>query len=149
MTVLVSLALASAASAQPAASDDWQVTVAPYFMAAAISGTTGVRGVEADIDARIFDHLKFGGMGLVAARKGNWGLGTDFIFLALGATSDCPSHGRGLQSGGVGLLWPAPPECRGRSQFRPSGQRPRRQPHLQGGVGGAGGHRAVSEQVVG
>ena len=92
-TVLVGLALASPASAQPAASETWQTTIAPYLMGAGISGTTGVRGVEAEIDASasdILDNLDFGAMGIVAARKGNWGVGTDLIYLALDPTADRP-----------------------------------------------------------
>jgi opacity protein-like surface antigen len=92
--VLVCLALASPAVAQPPASDAWQVSVTPYLMGAAISGTAGARGVEAEIDlpaSDVFSHLEFGFMGSVAARKGDWGIGTDLIFMALGATADRPA----------------------------------------------------------
>ena len=70
-------------------SDEWDVFVAPYLMGAAMSGTTAVRGVEVDIDmsaSDIFSKLQFGAMGLGIARKGNWGLGGDFIWMALGTT---------------------------------------------------------------
>jgi hypothetical protein len=70
-------------------SDKWDVTVAPYFMGAAMSGTTAVRGREVDVDVSasdIFSNLQFGAMGLVVARKGNWGFGADAIWMALGAT---------------------------------------------------------------
>jgi opacity protein-like surface antigen len=92
--VLVCLALASPVVAQQPASDAWQVTVTTYLMGAAISGTTGVRGVEAQVDlsaSDVFSNLEFGAMGIVAARKGNWGIGTDVIFMALGATADRPA----------------------------------------------------------
>jgi opacity protein-like surface antigen len=92
--VLVCLALASPVVAQQPPSDTWQVTVAPYLMGAAISGTTRVRGVEAQIDlpaSDVFSNLEFGAMGIVAARKGNWGIGSDVIFMALGATADRPA----------------------------------------------------------
>ena len=92
--VLVCLALASPAIAQQPASDAWQVTVTPYLMGAAIGGTAGARGVEAGIDlpaSDVFSHLEFGFMGIVAARKGDWGVGTDLIFMALGATADRPA----------------------------------------------------------
>ena len=91
--VVVCLALTSPVVAQQPASE-WQVTVTPYLMGAAISGTTGVRGVESEIDlsaSDIFSHLEFGAMGIVAARKGNWGVGIDVIFMALGATADRPA----------------------------------------------------------
>jgi hypothetical protein len=70
-------------------SDKWEVTVAPYFMGAGMSGTTTVRGRDVDVDVSasdIFSNLQFGAMGLVVARKGNWGLGGDAIWMALGTT---------------------------------------------------------------
>ena len=72
-----------------APSDEWDVTVAPYFMGAAMSGDTAVRGREVDVDVSasdIFSNLQFGAMGLVVARKGNWGVGGDAIWMALGTT---------------------------------------------------------------
>ena len=38
----------------------------------------------------IFDNLQFGAMGLVIARKGNWGVGGDAIWMALGANGTAP-----------------------------------------------------------
>lgn len=70
-------------------SDEWDVTVAPYFMGAAMSGTAAVRGREVDVDVSasdIFSNLQFGAMGLVVARKGHWGIGGDAIWMALGTT---------------------------------------------------------------
>lgn len=78
----------TAASAQPA-QDKWDVTVAPYLMGAAMSGATTVRGREVDVDVSasdIFSNLQFGAMGLLVARKGNWGVGSDLIWMALGTT---------------------------------------------------------------
>jgi hypothetical protein len=72
-----------------APSDKWDVVVAPYLMGASMSGTTTVRGVEVDVDvpaSEIFSSLQFGAMGIVTARKGNWGLGSDLIWMALGTT---------------------------------------------------------------
>ncbi len=85
---LVVFTAATPAAAQ-AQSDKWEVTVAPYFMGAAMSGATTVRGREVNVDVSasdIFSNLQFGAMGLVVARKGNWGLGGDAIWMALGAT---------------------------------------------------------------
>ena len=76
-------------AAAQAPSDEWEVTVAPYFMGAAMSGTTTVRGRAVDVDVSasdIFSNLQFGAMGFVVARKGNWGLGADAIWMALGTT---------------------------------------------------------------
>ena len=72
-----------------APSDEWDFTVAPYFMGASMSGTTAVRGREVDLEmsaSDIFSNLQFGAMGLVVARKGKWGLGGDAIWMALGTT---------------------------------------------------------------
>jgi hypothetical protein len=87
------LAVLLAASVGPAhaqtASDEWQVLVAPYLMGAAMSGTAAVRGAEVDVDlsaSDIFSNLQFGAMGLVVARKGSWGVGSDLIWMALGTT---------------------------------------------------------------
>ncbi len=69
--------------------DDWDVTFAPYLMGAAMSGTTTLRGHEVKIDASasdIIDNLELGFMGMVMARKGNWGFGADAIWMALGTT---------------------------------------------------------------
>jgi hypothetical protein len=87
------VALVTAGASTPAfaqaPSDTWDVTVAPYFMGPAMSGTTTVRGREVDVDVSasdIFSNLQFGAMGLVVARKGSWGLGGDAIWMALGTT---------------------------------------------------------------
>jgi hypothetical protein len=76
-------------AAAQAPSDEWDFTVAPYFMGAAMSGTTAVRGREVTVDVSasdIFSNLQFGAMGLVVARKGKWGIGGDAIWMALGTT---------------------------------------------------------------
>jgi hypothetical protein len=76
-------------AAAQAPSDKWDVVVEPYFMGASMSGTTAVRGREVDVDVSasdIFSNLQFGAMGLVVARKGNWGFGADAIWMALGTT---------------------------------------------------------------
>ena len=88
---VVALAIAGTpapAAAQPAP-DEWNVLVAPYLMGAAMSGTSTVRGVDVDVDlsaSDIFSNLQFGAMGIVVARKGVWGFGSDLIWMALGTT---------------------------------------------------------------
>jgi hypothetical protein len=87
--VLLVTAGASAPAFAQAPSDGWDVTVAPYFMGAAMSGSTTVRGREVEVDVSasdIFSNLQFGAMGLVVARKGKWGLGADAIWMSLGTT---------------------------------------------------------------
>ena len=84
--VLVSTAAPAFAQSAPA---DWEVVLSPYMMGAAMSGTTTVRGRVADVDVSasdIFSNLQFGVMGMGAARKGNWGVGGDAIYMALGTT---------------------------------------------------------------
>jgi hypothetical protein len=86
LTVLT--ASVTPAHAQPA-NDEWQVFAAPYLMGAAMSGATTVRGAELDLDlsaSDIFSNLQFGAMGLMVARRGGWGVGTDLIWMALGTT---------------------------------------------------------------
>ena len=77
------------ASGAQQSGDKWDVFVAPYLLGAAMSGTTTVRGDDVDVDlsvSDIFSNLQFGAMGMVVARKGNWGFGTDLIWMALGTT---------------------------------------------------------------
>lgn len=87
------VALVTAGTPAPAvaqsAPDEWNVLVAPYLMGAAMSGTSTVRGVDVDVDlsaSDIFSNLQFGAMGIVVARKGVWGFGSDLIWMALGTT---------------------------------------------------------------
>lgn len=94
VVVCVLLGAAVVPAGAQSAPDRWQVTVAPYLLGAALGGTVGVRGLDAEIDvpaSDIFSHLEFGVMGAVAARKGAWGVGTDVMYVALGATADRPS----------------------------------------------------------
>jgi hypothetical protein len=87
------LARPAPAGAQAPTGDAWRVVVAPYLMGAAMSGTTAVAGQELDVDmsaSDIFSNLQFGAMGLVVARKGNWGVGGDAIWMSLGANGTAP-----------------------------------------------------------
>jgi hypothetical protein len=91
--MLLTVIAASPAAAQAPAGDSWKITVAPYFLGASMNGTTTVKGQELDVDmafSDILDHLKFGAMGLVVARKGNWGFGGDAIWMSLGANGTSP-----------------------------------------------------------
>jgi hypothetical protein len=91
--LLLTLIAASPAAAQAPAPDAWRVTVAPYFMGASMNGTTTVKGQEVTVDmsaSDIFSNLQFGAMGIVAARKGNWGVAGDAIWMALGANGTAP-----------------------------------------------------------
>jgi len=90
---LTLFALLATGACMPAAAqtpdDQWHVVVVPYLMGAAITGTATVlnRDVDVDVSASdIFSNLQFGAMGMVTARKGNWGVGGDAIWMALGMT---------------------------------------------------------------
>jgi len=77
----------------PPKGDDWEFAFAPYLMGAALDGTSVVRGREAEVDisaSDIFSNLDFGFMGMFAARKGNWGVSTDFVFMDLSVESQRP-----------------------------------------------------------
>jgi opacity protein-like surface antigen len=76
-------------AAAQTAGEEWDVVIAPYILGASMSGSTTVRGREVDVDVSmsdIFSNLQFGAMGLVVAKKGNWGFGADAIWMALGRT---------------------------------------------------------------
>lgn len=58
-----------------------------------MNGTSIVAGQEVDVDlsmSDIFSNLQFGAMGAVVARKGNWGVGGDAIWMSLGANGTAP-----------------------------------------------------------
>lgn len=96
--VLAALTLAGAASARaqsasPSSDEGWQFTVAPYLMGASLDGTVSVNGREAEADVSandVFDHMDAGFMGMFAARKGNWGLVADVVFVKLDVPSEMP-----------------------------------------------------------
>jgi hypothetical protein len=67
--------------------DSWQYEVTPYFLAAGLNGTAGVRGVTADVDmsfSDVMDSLEGGFMGLFAAQKGRWSYGLEGVYFKLG-----------------------------------------------------------------
>ncbi len=104
VTLLFTVVASTPAIAQPPAAEAWQFTVAPYFMGAAMNGTSGVAGQELTVDmtfSDILDHLQFGAMGLVVARKGQWGVGGDALWMSLGA--DGTSKGPGGVSGSADM----------------------------------------------
>ena len=107
VALAVSLAAGSAlvptaASAQT--SDQWQYGAIIYGWLPSIGGkTTFPAGTGSDIhisDQDILDHLKFTFMGSFEARKGEWGLFTDIIYLSVGGSK---SQTRDVNVGGVPL----------------------------------------------
>jgi hypothetical protein len=88
------LGMSSVSAMAQTPADEWQVTAAPYFMGAGVTGTTAVGPLTTEIDASFSDilsHLEFGFMGIVGARKGNWGFGADVYYAGLGTTGDRPA----------------------------------------------------------
>lgn len=83
------VALTAFASSAFAAEDDeqrWQFEVTPYLFVAGLDGTTGLRGVTADIKVpfdRLFDHLDGAFMGVFEARRGNWLFAFDAMYFRL------------------------------------------------------------------
>jgi hypothetical protein len=63
------------------------------MLGAAMGGTTTVNGQEVTVDVSpsdIFGNLQFGAMFLVVARKGDWGLAGDAIWMSLGVNGTAP-----------------------------------------------------------
>jgi hypothetical protein len=91
--LLASAGMASAAEADPGTSQGWKFTIAPYIWGAALEGDITVKGQDAEVDlsaSDIFDHMDLGAMAMFAARKGNWGITGDVVWVDLQAESDAP-----------------------------------------------------------
>ena len=85
--VILATTLLLADEAGAEAGDDWQITVAPYAFGASLDGSIAVRGREIDVDlsaSDLVDRLELGLTGMTAARKGNWGIVGDALWVALG-----------------------------------------------------------------
>jgi hypothetical protein len=94
LALVASPALAQSQSSSGKSADQWQFTMAPYFMLPWMNGTSAVRGHEVKVDVGpgdIFDTLQFGVMGYFEARKAKWGIGADVVYMALGTDTDQPS----------------------------------------------------------
>lgn len=70
----------------PAPGGAWQFEFTPYIFGSALSGTTGVGRVTADVDMSfgdILNNLDSGFMALFEARKGLWSFGIDGVYFKL------------------------------------------------------------------
>jgi opacity protein-like surface antigen len=82
----IALVLFSAGHAAQPADDRWQFEFTPYLFGAALSGTTGVASVTADVDVSfgdILENFDSGFMMMVEARKGPWGFALDGVYFRL------------------------------------------------------------------
>jgi hypothetical protein len=83
----IGLLSVTAAPAADTADDHWQFELTPYLFASGLYGTTGVQGVEADVEMGfddILEQLEMGLMGTVEMRRGRWGLLFDGLYFELG-----------------------------------------------------------------
>jgi hypothetical protein len=89
----IALALiGSSVSAQDNASDNWKWGAEIYFWGASLGGST-TTGSDIDIGIdKIIEDLKFGLMGTVAARKGDWTVFADMIYLDLGESGSTTAN---------------------------------------------------------
>jgi hypothetical protein len=81
-------------SSQTTSSEDWEFSVTPYVFFAGLKGTVGVQQQTAAVNARfpdIFRNLDFALMGTFEARKGNWLILTDAMYMSLSGKRVTPS----------------------------------------------------------
>lgn len=87
MISLLTLILLSAGFNQKVlAAEEWEFEVTPYIFGSALSGTTGIKGVEADLDmsfSDILENLDGGFMGLFTARQGRWKYNFEAVYFKL------------------------------------------------------------------
>jgi opacity protein-like surface antigen len=79
---------------QSSSPSGWQISVAPYFFLASLDGTVGVVGQRAEVNASfrdLFRNLDFAIMGQVEARKGNWSILGDAMYMSLSGKRVTPS----------------------------------------------------------
>lgn len=70
----------------PATSSDWEFYVTPYFFMPRLTGTVSALGQAVNVNAKfsdLFHNLDFALMGTFEARKGNWGVTTDAMYISL------------------------------------------------------------------
>jgi len=84
----------AAESTQANSGTGWQVSISPYFFLASLDGTVGVAGQRAEVNASfrdLFRNLDFAIMGQVEARKGNWSILGDAMYMSLSGKRVTPS----------------------------------------------------------
>src|SRR5687767_5642174 len=88
--------VARAQSAPPATTspDEWEFNVTPYVFLPRLKGTIGVVGETAEVNASfsdIFRNLDFAAMGTFEARKRNWSVLVDGMYMSLSGQKVTPS----------------------------------------------------------
>ena len=87
----IAMTLAGSQASAQAGSDGWEFTLAPYVIAAAMDGTTVVKGIEADVDIpfdTILENLDMTFMGHFDMQNERWLLSSDLIYMDLEASSE-------------------------------------------------------------
>jgi hypothetical protein len=85
-----------AVSSAEGTSDEWQFNTTIYGWLPGIGGDVsypagGGTSIDITLD-QILDNLKFTAMGMFGAQKGDWGIGTDVIYMDLGNTKKQTQH---------------------------------------------------------
>jgi opacity protein-like surface antigen len=86
ITAVTLVVLTAPAQAAASSTDEWQFEITPYLFGSALTGTTGVGGVTADVDMSFGDllnNLDSGFMAMAEARKGPWGFAFDGVYFRL------------------------------------------------------------------
>ena len=84
----------SPATSQSASPEDWEFSVTPYVFLPRLRGTIGVLGETAEVNASfadIFRNLDFAAMGTFEARKRNWVVLVDGMYMSLSGQKVTPS----------------------------------------------------------
>ena len=83
-----------AAAPQGTTGAGWEFSVSPYFFLASLDGSVGVVGQRAEVNASfrdLFRNLDFAMMGQFEARKGNWSILADGMYMSLSGERVTPS----------------------------------------------------------
>ena len=110
VVVAACVGLSAFASSVLAAEDGeqrWQFEFTPYLFAAGLDGTTGVRGVTADIEVpfeNLLDQLDSAFMGTIEARRGNWLFAFDGMYFRLAGETSRSWQGPGGIGNATGVL---------------------------------------------
>jgi hypothetical protein len=94
-------------NASPASlGDRWEFLVAPYLLFPYMSGTTTIRGIEAEVDANpgdIFSRLQFGAMLFFEAHNSVWAASLDGLYMNLSQPGPLGLTEVGMKQGMVEL----------------------------------------------